>query len=81
MAYTFGMAKRNEGDPLQGKSFRLHKSQIEFVQALTERGIFPGNESDVFRHLLQRAIDDLTATEYVQKKIAEKEALKPSKKT
>lgn len=61
------MAKRNKSDPLIGKGFRLPRSQIEFVKLLMAHQVFPGNESDVVRHLIERAIQDLKDREYVKK--------------
>jgi hypothetical protein len=64
-----GVAKKNEDDPLQGHSTRLHGSQVAFIKKLRALKIFPGNESDVTRHLLQRAIDDLIETDFIKKRL------------
>lgn len=65
------MAKKNDGDPLERHNARLHRSQVAFIKKLHAHQIFPGNESDILRHLLQRAIDDLTASQHVKNKIEE----------
>ena len=54
------------GDNLVKKTYRLPKSQVDFMEALANAGLF-GKEPDVVRTLLDRAIKELTETEYVKK--------------
>lgn len=53
-------------DNLVKKTYRLPQSQVDFVLALANAGLF-GKEADVVRTLLDRAIKELTETEYVKK--------------
>jgi hypothetical protein len=74
------VAKKNEDDPLEQHSARLHRSQVAFIKKLHAHRVFPGNESDVLRHLLQRAIDDLIDRDFVSKRLRTADGLGEEKR-
>lgn len=65
LAYNQRVAR--DADKLVAKSYRLPQNQVEFIRLLKDRGVLGGNESDVVRTLLDRAIKELTETEYIKK--------------
>jgi hypothetical protein len=65
-----------EKENLVLKSYRLEPSQIEWIDLLVSERICGHTDSAVVRALLQRALDEIVATEFIQKHQAARKAIK-----
>ena len=61
-------------------TLRLKNETVEFVQGLAENQILGKDRTDVFRNLIERAIDDLIRTNFVENTIQTRKLLKNTTK-
>jgi Arc/MetJ-type ribon-helix-helix transcriptional regulator len=64
------------GKPNIPKSVRLPEHQLMYIQELKNLGVFGTKESDIVRTLIQRAIDQLNQSRYIENHFKDLDLLK-----